>query len=146
MRSLVKLYKNKQSDEIVGDVEYNEKLDTWNGRNYQSGGTGRHLGYGQTESGEYYLIYGTQWQGETDYAVIVSPERIIKEIIKAQKTDELKYYPELLEIYEKDFQKKEINETSKTFSVRINIRESNDATESKIQELTQKIQDFKNLK
>ena len=61
--------------EVIGMVEYTDNLDRWDGRNYTSGSTGRHLGIGKTKDGRFYACYGTQWQGEQDYAEIVSADR-----------------------------------------------------------------------
>jgi len=137
------LYDN--DEEIVGDVEYNQKLDFWSGANYQNGGIGLHLGFGKTRDGEFYLIFGSDWQGQKDRAEIVPAEEIVKEAIKSGNLNEIEDYPELMKIYEKDFNQKEIETFSKTFSVRINIRENDTDTKKKIDELLTKIRKYKNL-
>ncbi|MHA1488536.1 MAG: hypothetical protein ACTSRI_02640 [Promethearchaeota archaeon] len=134
-----------EEEEVIGDVEYNQRLDFWNGRNYQNGGTGRHLGFGQLGDGRFFLIFGTQWQGESAHAEIVSPETIVKEAIKSENIQELDDFPELLDIYETKFNKKNIVK-SKVFSVRINITEKTNEVNKKLEELKQKISDYLNLR
>jgi hypothetical protein len=95
-----------ENEEIIGDVEYNNDLDYWDGHNHTNGGTGRHKGFGQLDSGEFYIIHGTQWQGESNYARLTSPEEIVKEAIRTSNVDMLEKYEELMEIYENKFNKK----------------------------------------
>ena len=78
-----------ESGEIIGTVKYNSNLDVYNGRNYQNGGTGRHLGISKVSNGRYVLIHGSDWQGERDYAEIISDYEAFQKIMK--------YSPELLE-------------------------------------------------
>ena len=59
-------------DEVVGLVPYVENLDHWDGHNWTSGSTGHHLGIGRLKDGGYYVCYGTQWEGERDYAEKIS--------------------------------------------------------------------------
>jgi len=59
-------------DEVVGVVKYTDNLDFYDGRNYSCGGVGRHLGIGKLKNGKWYVCYGTQWQGERDYAEVIS--------------------------------------------------------------------------
>jgi hypothetical protein len=66
----------------MGRVSYTDNLDVWNGSNYQSGGTGRHLGVGKTRTGKFFLCHGTQWQGERDYAVIVTEEEAREAVMR----------------------------------------------------------------
>jgi len=91
------------------------------------------------------LVHGTQWQGQQDHAEVVSAERVVKEAIKADSVDELKDYPELMSIYEGKYNKKEISEVSKVFSLRINIRESEEETREKIEDFVAKIKAYKDL-
>jgi hypothetical protein len=139
---MVKLYKN---EEVIGDVDANTKLDYWDGRNYSNGGTGRHLGFGQTKNGEFYLIHKTQWQGEQNYAEIVSPDRIVKEAIKSNNINELEEYPELLSLYEEKYNEKNIEKRSKTFSIRININDSEETINKKIEGMKNKIREFQEI-
>lgn len=68
---MTKLY---DGTKCIGKVEHTTNLDHWDGNNYTSGSTGKHLGIGQLKDGRYYLCYGTQWQGEQDYAEVISEE------------------------------------------------------------------------
>jgi hypothetical protein len=63
-----------EGDVAIGVVGYTENLDQWNGRNRNGGETGRHLGLGQLQDGRYYLCYGTQWEGERNYAEVISED------------------------------------------------------------------------
>ena len=40
----INVYEDAQHDEIIARVRYNQCLDYWDGRNWTSGGVGRHLG------------------------------------------------------------------------------------------------------
>ena len=84
------------SGNVVARVKYNNNLDYWDGRNWTSGSLGRHLGITRLrKTGQFVLIYGTQWQGERDYGEIVSDERALQEILSSEKDDLLeKYFPE----------------------------------------------------
>lgn len=59
----------------IGVVEYTDNLDHWNGNNWTSGRTGRHLGIGRTADGRFYVCYGTEWQGERNRAEIISENK-----------------------------------------------------------------------
>lgn len=64
----VRLFENGS---VTGMVSYTDNLDHWDGRNRTCGETGRHLGIGKLKDGRYFVCYGTQWQGERDYAEII---------------------------------------------------------------------------
>jgi len=66
---------------IVGRVEYNNKLDFWDGHNWTCGSTGLHKGITKLKNGSYVLIHGSQWQGSQDYAEIISKEQALQEIL-----------------------------------------------------------------
>lgn len=83
---MVNVYRN---GELVATVKYNQNLDVWNGSNWQNGGTGRHLGITKLSDGSYVLIHGSDWQGDTDTANIVSERTAYEKIME--------YKPELLE-------------------------------------------------
>lgn len=87
-----------EEGEVIAEVEYNNSLDFWDGRNHTCGSTGRHKGLTQLETGEYVLIHGTQWQGERDHAEIISPEQAVREIIGSGNTELFDEYPELAEL------------------------------------------------
>jgi hypothetical protein len=72
----------------IGRVTYTSNLDYWDGNNYTCGSTGHHLGVGKTRNGRYFLVHGTQWQGERDYAEIVT-EAEAKSAVMARDDDAL---------------------------------------------------------
>ena len=76
---MVNVYEN---GELVAVVKYNQNLDIWNGSNYQNGGTGRHLGITRLADGRYVLIYGSDWQGDRDYAEIINDRTAYENIMK----------------------------------------------------------------
>ena len=73
-----------EDGQVVARVEYNDNLDYWDGRNYTSGSTGRHKGLAQLQDGRFVLIHGTQWQGERDWAEIITREEATMEILKSE--------------------------------------------------------------
>ena len=76
----VNVYKD---DEIIAQVEYNANLDMCDGSKWYNGGQGKHLGITKLENGMYVLIHGSDWQGESDYAEVVSKERALHEILSS---------------------------------------------------------------
>lgn len=87
-----------EDGKVIAQVEENNNLDFWDGRNYTSGSTGRHLGYTRLQSGKWVLIHGTQWQGERASAEVVSAEDLIQAAAKTNHLDEIfETYPELSE-------------------------------------------------
>lgn len=62
----------------VEEVEFDEAdencLDTWNGSNYQSGGTGMHDYMVRLGDGRILMIYRSQWQGDHTEATIFTDE------------------------------------------------------------------------
>lgn len=87
---------------IVARVRYNQALDFWDGRNWQNGGLGRHKGITKLVDGRYVIIYGTDWQGERDYGLVVTPQEALQEILKSGHPELLdtKKFRELKELYE----------------------------------------------
>lgn len=80
----INVYDNEGPDqEVVSRVRYNQDLDYWNGSNWQNGGTGRHLGITKLKTGEYVLIYGTNWQGERDYGLTCDSMDALQAILKS---------------------------------------------------------------
>ena len=90
--------------EVVSRVRYNANLDYWDGRNWTNGGVGRHLGITKLKTGEYVLIYGTDWQGEKDSAEIVPDNVALQAILKSGNSDilKMKKFASLKELYEKE--------------------------------------------
>ena len=99
----VNVYGDEFMEEVVARVRYNQNLDFWDGRNFTCGSTGRHKGLTKLKDGRYVLIHGTQWQGEKDYAIVISAEQALQEILKSGNHDllETKKFRELKELYEK---------------------------------------------
>ena len=90
------------NNNVVARVRYNSCLDYWDGRNWTNGGVGRHKGLTKLRDGRYVLIHGTDWQGEKDWAEIISPEQALQEILKSGNTEllETKKFAELKKLYE----------------------------------------------
>ena len=91
-----------EDGDVIARVRYNQNLDYWDGRNWQNGGVGRHKGITKLKDGRYVIIIGTDWQGEKDWAEIISPEQALQEILKAQRLELLdtKKFAELKKLYE----------------------------------------------
>lgn len=75
MAYLVNAFEDEFKSEEVARVKYNGNLDFWDGRNRTNGGWEG-------------IYYDTQWQGEKDYGLIVTPEEALNEILKSDN-DEL---------------------------------------------------------
>jgi len=90
---------------VIARVRYNSCLDYWDGRNWTNGGVGRHKGLTKLKDGRYALIHGTDWQGEKDWAEIISPEQALQEILKSGNTELLdtKKFAELKKLYEEKY-------------------------------------------
>ena len=106
----VNVYDSHEKATIVARVNYNQELDMWDGRNWGNGGIGRHLGITRLRDGvggkvgQYVLIYGTQWQGERDYAVVVSPMAALQAILRSGNVEllELRRFAELKALAERE--------------------------------------------
>jgi len=100
----VNVYANEYDldGDVIARVRYNQNLDYWDGRNWQNGGTGRHKGLTKLRDGRYVLIHGTDWQGERDWAEIISAEQALQEILKAQRLELLdtKKFADLKKLHE----------------------------------------------
>lgn len=103
-----------EEGEVIARVRYNENLDYWNGRNWQNGGMGRHKGITKLKDGRYVLIHGTDWQGERDYAEIISAKQALQEILKSGNSELLdtKKFAELKKLYEKYLLEEDLEEES----------------------------------
>lgn len=75
-----------KDNEIIAVVKYNHNLDIWDGRNFQNGGTGHHLGITKLEDGTYVLIHGSDWAGDTDWTEIISEKEAYEIIMKYDET------------------------------------------------------------
>lgn len=85
----VNVYKNEEREEVIARVKYNHDLDTYDGHNFTCGSAGHHKGITQLSDGRFVLIHGTQWQGEHDWAEVISKDRAVQEILKSDNSDEL---------------------------------------------------------
>lgn len=99
---LVNVTSCQEDSDIIARVQYNSNLDYFNGRNYENGGTGMHKGLTKLRDGRYVLIIGTQWQGCTDTAYIISAKEALQEIMKSGNMDLLKTkkFKQLKELYD----------------------------------------------
>jgi len=70
-----------------------------------------------------------------DRAKIVTAHAIVKEAIKNENLSELENYPELMQIYDEEFNKKTPAKT-KVFSIRISLTGPQDEVDKKIQDIT----------
>ena len=129
-----------ENDEIVGEVEYDNNLDYWDGRNYTCGSTGRHKGLAQMSDGQFVLINGSQWQKEKNTAKIISKRQAVQEVLKSGNTNLFDDFPELEETRE-EFPSNKI-EKSKVFSIRINKESQPEEIERKIRCLKTNIDKF----
>lgn len=88
-----------EDGQVITRVEHNTNLDFWDGHNWTSGSTGRHLGYTRLKSGKFVLIHGTQWQDEKDRAEVVTPGELIQAAARTGHLEDLYAdYPELRDI------------------------------------------------
>lgn len=70
--------------EIIARVKYNADLDFWDGHNWSSGHSGRHKGLTKLKkSGKFVIIYGSDYQGENDWAEIITEHGAIQEILRS---------------------------------------------------------------
>lgn len=94
-----------ENGDVIARVRYNSCLDYWNGRNWQNGGLGLHKGITKLRDGRFVIIHGTDWQGEKDWAEVVSPEQALQEILKSGNTELLnkKKFVELKKLYEEKY-------------------------------------------
>lgn len=104
-------------DMVVARVQYNTCLDFWDGRNWSCGSTARHKGLTRLRNGDYVLIRGTDWQGEKDYAYVISEKEALNEILKSNNMDllKLKKYKELNELYLSEYEDAEITDDDLDF-------------------------------
>ncbi len=93
---MINVYENET---IIARVNYNSNLDYWDGHNQTCGSTGRHKGITRLKSGKYVLIHGTQWQGEKDYAEVISKDEALQEILKSGNEELLDKFKDLKELY-----------------------------------------------
>lgn len=71
---------------VIARVRYNNNLDYWDGKNWLNGGVGKHKGLTKLATGDYVLIHGTDYQGEHDFAEIITERQALQEILRSQNT------------------------------------------------------------
>lgn len=98
----VNVYEDNLKERVIARVRYNANLDFWNGSTWSCGSTGHHKGLTKLRDGRYVLIHGTEWEGEKDWAVVISPEEALQEILRSQNLEllKLKKFAELKELYD----------------------------------------------
>ena len=101
---------------VVARVEYNEKLDFWDGRNWTNGSTGRHTGITKLKDGSFVLIHGSQWESERSSAEIVSAETALDAVLHSGNTGilEEKKFAELKTLMESKMIEEEPDEPEKS--------------------------------
>ncbi len=88
-------------EKVIGQVDYNDNLDHWDGNNHTCGSTGRHKGLTVLQSGQYVLIHGSQWEGEQNSAEVITAEQALREILVSGNEELFQDFPELEELKEK---------------------------------------------
>ena len=91
----VPVYRCEGCEEIIGRVNYNNALDTWDGRNHSfRGKTGIHGGITklkrEIDGKRFVFIYGTQYQGDRDKAWLITDGEAKKLLIEAGRDDLLR--------------------------------------------------------
>ena len=91
-----------ENGRVIAMVKANNNLDWWDGSNWTCGSTGRHKGLTRLSDGRYVLIHTTQWQGERDYAEIISEKQALQEILEADAVELLEEpkFAELKKLWE----------------------------------------------
>ena len=109
----INVYEDCEEREVIARVRYNQDLDYWDGRNFSCGSNGRHKGLTKLKDGRYVLIHGTQWQGEKDWAEVISEEQALQEIMKSDSLELLdtKKFKDLKKMYQEKYDKLEDLET-----------------------------------
>lgn len=100
---MVNVYSDESRNDLIGVVNYNQNLDYVVGTNWQNGSVGYHKGITKLKNGEFVIIRGSDWQGDNNYAYVVSNTEALDEIIKSGNLQllESKRFKELKELYEK---------------------------------------------
>lgn len=108
----VNVYLSEEDSDVISRVRYNANLDYWDGRNHSNGGTGKHKGLTKLKDGTYVLIHGTNWQGEKDYAITVSDEEALNEILKSGNIEllKMKKFKTLKDLYETSMIKEDLDD------------------------------------
>lgn len=88
----------------IGEVEYNQNLDYWDGSNWCHGRNDRHLGVAKWKNGRYVIIHGDDLEGHRDWAQETSRKEAYKlikefkpELFEEEEFEELLEYDSILE-------------------------------------------------
>lgn len=105
-------YKEGDCQDIVARVQYNEKLDYWDGKNFYNGGQGMHKGITKLKDGRFVIIIGSDWQGAKDYAYVVDKKEALVEILKSGNMEllEKKKIAELKKLHDELSETEELDE------------------------------------
>lgn len=97
-------------NDIIARVEYNSNLDFWDGSNWTCGSTGRHKGLTKLKNGQFVLIHGTQWQGDRNYAEVISAEQALQEVLSSENEELLDNprFKDLKKLYEDNMLEEEV--------------------------------------
>lgn len=88
-----------ESSNVIAEVKYNNNLDSYPH-------AGRHLGLTMLSDGQYVLIHGSDYEGEKDYAEIITPEYALQCILKSGNDFLFESFPELSELRKKLIQER----------------------------------------
>ena len=72
----VNVWASEGDKRVVAQVQYRHNLDSWDG-------PGRHKGITKLRDGRHVIIYGTEYPNEKDYALVVTPEEALREILES---------------------------------------------------------------
>jgi hypothetical protein len=83
---------------VIARVNFNNKLDFWDGHNWSSGSVGRHLGITRLKDGRIVFIHGSDWQGSRDVGRIVSKSEALNAILSSHN-EEILDDPKFRDLY-----------------------------------------------
>jgi len=76
----VNVWDSEKDKRIIAQVKYRHNLNAWNR-------TGRDKGITKLRDGRHVIIYGAKWEDEKDYAIVVTPEEALQEILRSEKEE-----------------------------------------------------------
>jgi len=86
----VNVWASEGDRRVIAMVNYQNNLDCWSGHSSTNGGIGRHKGITKLKDDRHVIIYGTEHPNEKDYALVVTPEKALQEILESGHTYLLK--------------------------------------------------------
>lgn len=107
-----RFYYGEEGNRIIASVRNNTNLDYWDGRNFYNGGLGLHKGITKLKDGRYVIIINSDWQGERNYAYVVSKREALEEILESGNLELLKEkrFAELKMMHDELKDKEELDE------------------------------------